>query len=374
MNPNNVDTQDGLIEQEGTAAIPVLEAADPCNLIERHIERPRTTEGLSATTKEGKRGEATTEGTLGGAAGGEGGGDAKNEMGGEGGGSDKPSGGVKINTSPASSSTTMPTTTEMTKVATQMVDPESTTLNTISLETTSDEPTTLKMNELESTSPKPTKPDSTTLDPTTLESTTFEVTTFDPKPSSQSTQKPSTHNSTSTETISPQPTISLPTTLNFATESTTTTNKTNPEISTHKPTPTTTKSSISTYFPTEDITVGNTDLEEDNMALPDIHSFSLPHFSLSTLFPPSLPSLNEVATESKLFTEADREPKSEPEGVSEPESEPGANVRSRTDARALSEDLIDFNEIYKHEQNGQQCHWAPSLALLVLHTAVVILI
>merc|ERR1719220_1138764 len=60
-------SQDGLIEQEGTAAIPVLEVADPCNLIERHIERPRTTEGLSATTKEGKRGEATTEGTLGGA-------------------------------------------------------------------------------------------------------------------------------------------------------------------------------------------------------------------------------------------------------------------------------------------------------------------
>ena len=115
--------------------------------------------------------------------------------------------------------------------------------------------------------------------------------------------------------------------------------------------------------------------EESSMALPDIHSFSLPHFSLSTLFPPSLPSLNEVATESKLFTEADREPKSEPEGVSEPEGEPEANVRSRTDARALSEDLIDFNEIYKHEQSGQQCHWAPSLALfLVLQTAVVILI
>ena len=113
-------------------------------------------------------------------------------------------------------------------------------------------------------------------------------------------------------------------------------------------------------------------MEEDSMALPD----SLPHFSLSTLFPPSLPSLlNEpVATESKLFTEADREPKSEPEG--EPESEPeGANVRSRTDARALSEDLIDFNEIYKHEQSGQQCYWAPSLALfLVLQAAVVILI
>jgi len=121
------------------------------------------------------------------------------------------------------------------------------------------------------------------------------------------------------------------------------------------------------------------DVEEDSMmALPDIHSFSLPHFSLSTLFPPSLPTLsNEVATtESKLFTEeADREPKSEPEADSEPESEPEANVRSRTDARALSEDLIDFNEIYKHEQSGQQCHWAPSIALLVvLHTAVVILI
>ena len=118
-------------------------------------------------------------------------------------------------------------------------------------------------------------------------------------------------------------------------------------------------------------------MEEDSLALPDIHSFSLPHFSLSTLFPPSLPSLYEAATESKIFTEADREPKSEPEGAaeSEPESEPEANVRSRTDARALSEDLIDFNEIYKHEQSGQQCHWAPSLALfLVLQTAVVILI
>ena len=111
------------------------------------------------------------------------------------------------------------------------------------------------------------------------------------------------------------------------------------------------------------------------MALPDIHSFSLPHFSLSTLFPPSLPSsLNEVETESKLVTEAVREPKSEPEGAAEPESEPEANVRSRTDARALSEDLIDFNEIYKHEQSGQ-CQWAPCIALVVLlHTALVILI
>ena len=117
-------------------------------------------------------------------------------------------------------------------------------------------------------------------------------------------------------------------------------------------------------------------MEEDSLALPDIHSFSLPHFSLSTLFPPSLPSLNEVATESKLFTEADREPKSEPEGAAEPEpeSEPEANVRSRTDARALSEDLIDFNEIYKHEQSGTKCNWAPSLALVMLHAAVVILI
>merc|ERR1712154_437819 len=88
-------------------------------------------------------------------------------------------------------------------------------------------------------------------------------------------------------------------------------------------------------------------------------------------FTPSafLTSLYEAATESKIFTEADREPKSEPEGaaVSEPESEPEANVRSRTDARALSEDLIDFNEIYKHEQSGR-CYWAPSIALVVLQT------
>ena len=83
-----------------------------------------------------------------------------------------------------------------------------------------------------------------------------------------------------------------------------------------------------------------------------------------------------MATESNLFTEGDREPKSEPEGVaeSEPESEPEANVRSRTDARALSEDLIDFNEIYKHEQSGTKCNWAPSVALVMLHAAAVVIL
>ena len=67
------------------------------------------------------------------------------------------------------------------------------------------------------------------------------------------------------------------------------------------------------------------------------------------------------------------EPESEPEGESEPEVEPEANVRSRTDARALSEDLIDFNEIYKHEQSGQPV-WAPSIALVVLHIAFLVMI
>ena len=367
--PNNVDAQAGLIEQEGVAAAPVVENLDPCNLVERHVERPRTTEGLSATTNEGKRGEATTEGSVGGEEG------AKNR--GIGGGeesdmtSSSSAGGVNISTSAkpdtssASSSTTpMPTTTEMAKAptTTKMLDPETTALNTV--DTTSNDPTT-KMISLETTTLKSTTPDSTTLESTTLESTTFKSTTL---------------KSTALETT--EPTTSLPRTLDPATGSSITPNKTSPQISTHKPTPTTTKSSVSTYFPTEDVkTVADTgsDVEEDSMmALPDIHSFSLPHFSLSTLFPPSLPSLsNEVATtESKLFTEeADREPKSEPEGESEPESEPEANVRSRTDARALSEDLIDFNEIYKHEQSGQQCHWAPGVALLVvLHTAVVILI
>ena len=110
---------------------------------------------------------------------------------------------------------------------------------------------------------------------------------------------------------------------------------------------------------------------EEDVIQPDIHSFSLPQISLSTLFPPSLPSLFEATTESKLVTEPEPEPESEPEGESEPEVEPEANVRSRTDARALSEDLIDFNEIYKHEQSGQPVS-APSIVLVILHIAFLV--
>ena len=65
-NGNNVNVQDGLVEQEGAGAAPVEEQLEPCsaNLIERHVERPRTTEGLSATTNEGKRGEALMKAQL----------------------------------------------------------------------------------------------------------------------------------------------------------------------------------------------------------------------------------------------------------------------------------------------------------------------